>query len=555
MKKLVVFLLIAICVLTNAAVFADGDKVLTVIDGEADLFSIDPSTLEDTSTRQAVIAIFGGLTTVEEETSEVLPNLAESWDVSEDGCVYTFHIQQGIPWVKYDTAAGQVVETGHYVTANDIYYGIMRTLKPETASPFAYLDAWMITGASDFNNGTGDAENVGIKVIDDYTLELHFVQPAAYNLSIAGMSMNYAQPGWIVDECGDKWTDVENLASFGPFTMTEWIHDDRISFVKNPFYPGTAGVPTAKVDKLDMLFRGQAAAMAEYEAGNVDWVEVAPSDIDRIKADPVLSAEFSSTNRACTEYYLLNCMSEFTDDLRIRKALSYSVNREDLVEYVTKSGEVPAKMMIHPSLAGAPIEDELAGPIYDPDFAREQLNDYLSEKGLQAADIEITISYNSNEKAKSVAEAVQQMWTDDLGITVNVEGMESKVYWATVDSPDMAQVARLGWCPDYFDSTNFIRDAFRSGGMNNETDENGNPIGGVRWYNAEFDALVDEAAAELDNAKRMELYKRAEEIIGQEDVVFIPLYHYSYVALTKPNIERTFSVGGVQTYEKWDVTE
>ena len=93
------------------------------------------------------------------------------------------------------------------------------------------------------------------------------------------------------------------------------------------------------------------------------------------------------------------------------------------------------------------------------------------------------------------------------------------------------------------------------GTKNNETDENGNPIGGVRWYNAEFDALVDEAAGELDNAKRMELYKRAEEIIGQEDVVFIPLYHYSYVALTKPYVERTFSVGGVQTYEKWDINK
>lgn len=555
MKRIIFILLIAICVLLNSAAFADEPKVLTVLDGQADVASIDPSKLEDTAAQQAALMIFGGLTTTNEETRELLPNLAESWELSDDGTVYTFHIQKGIPWVKYDLASDQVVKTDHEVTANDLYYAFMRTMNPETASPYGYQGAQSIKGAADYNNGTADASTVGVKVLDDYTLQIEFNYPAAYNISIASMCMHYAEPSWIIEEFGDKWTDIENLASFGPFTLKEWIHDDRMVFVKNPFFPGTGGVSPAKVDELVFLFRDNAAGMAEYEAGNVDWIEVSPADIERVQSDPILSAEFSSSDRACTEYYLLNCMAEFTDNVNFRKALSYSVNREDIVLYVTKSGETPAKMMLHPSLTAAPNEDELAGPTYDPEFARECLAKFLEEEGIKAEDVTITLAFNSNDKARSVAEAVQQMWKEELGINVNIEGMESKVYWATLDTPDMAQVARIGWCPDFFDSTEFIRDAFRSGNMNNEVDENGNPYGGVRWYNKEFDDLVDAAARETDNAKRVEMYTRAETIIGQEDVVFIPLYHYSYVALTKPYITRTFAVSGIQAYQNWDVNK
>ena len=554
-KTVSIFLLLAIFLVANTAFAVDGPKVLTVIDGPTDIFSIDPSLLEDSSARQAAITIFGGLTSINEETSEIEPNLAESWTVSDDGTIYTFKIQEGIPWVKYDVVSGEVIKTDRFVTANDIRNGIIRTLKPETASAYAYLDAWNIAGAEEFNNGTSDESVVAINVIDDYTLEVTFKQAAAFNLSIIGMSMNYAQPQWAIESYGDKWTDVGNIETFGPFTLKEWIHDDRITFVKNPFYPGTKGVPKAKIDELVMLFRDQASAMSEYEAGNVDWVEVTSADIDRVKADPVLSKEFTTSERACTEYYLINTMAEFTDDVRIRKALSYSVNRQDIVDYVTRTGEQPARTMIHPSLAGAPILNDVTGPNFDPDFAREQLNLYLEEKGLQASDISITIAYNSNAKSQLVSEAIQQMWKDELGINVSVEGIESKVYWALVDSPDMAQVSRLGWCPVYFDADYFIKSAFKSGGMNNEVDEEGNPSGGVRWKNIDFDSLVDAAAAELDNDKRIEMYTNAEKIIGQEDVVFIPVYYFSFASLTKPHIERTFSVGGVQTYEKWDIVK
>lgn len=530
-------------------------KVLTVVNGPTDINSLDPSILEDVTARQVANEIFGGLTFVDEVTSEVQPNLARDWDISEDGRVYTFHLRDDVPWVKYNPATGEVEKTGRMVNAEDFRKAMIRTLKPETASAYAYLIAWNVEGAKDFNEGvTTDEDTVGIKVLDEYTLEITFLQPAAFNVSIAGMSMNYAQPSWVIEAYEDQWTDPANIETYGPFALKEWIHDDRIVLVKNPFYPGTEGVPAAKIDVLVMLFREASAAMAEYEAGNVDWVAVPTSEIERVQTDPVLGQEFTTSPRACTMYYLLNTMSPFTDDLRIRKALTYSVDRQALVDYVTKAGEVPARTMIHPSLAGAPDPEKFnLGPTLDVEFAKAQLDEYLTEKGLTVNDIDITLGFNSSELNQEIAEAVQQMWKTNLGIQVQLQSIEAKVYWAMVDSPDMPQVARLGWCPVYYDADYFIRSAFRSGGMNNEVDEFGNPSGGVRWLNEEFDSLVDQAAAELDDATRQELYARAEEIISTEDVVFIPLYHYSSPALTKPYVTRTFSVGGVEAYEKWDI--
>ena len=292
--------------------------------------------------------------------------MAEKWDVSDDGTVYTFHLRKDVPWVKYNPDTNTVEKTDRMVTAEDYKYAMLRTMNPETGSPYAYLDAWNIVGGRDYNDGKAGEETVGIKVIDDNTLEITFIQPQAFNTSIAGMSMNYAEPSWLIEQHADKWTDPENLETFGPFALKEWIHDDRITLVKNPFWPGTEGVPQAKIDVLENLFRDVAPAMAEYEAGNIDWVQVPSSDIERVKSDPVFSAEFETKPRACTYYYLLNTMSPFTDDIRIRNALSYAVDRQAIVEFVTKGGEQPARTQIHPSLAGAPDLD--ANPDLGPNL-------------------------------------------------------------------------------------------------------------------------------------------------------------------------------------------
>lgn len=544
-------------------------KTIRFVTGPGDIPTLDPSLAQDTSSIQIAIETFGGLTRPDEVTNETLPGLAESWDISEDGRIYTFHIMQNVPWVKYDAVTDSVVEVlddegaVRMVNANDFYYAFMRTLAPATASPYAYVLANVVAGAPDFNNGvTDDPATVGIKVIDDYTLEIDFLEPAAFNASIAGMWMGYAEPQWLIDEKGDRWTETGFFQGYGPFVMKEWVHDSYLTMVKNPFWPGTDSTPVSKIDAVTALFLDASPAMAEYESGNLDTVGAPLADMDRIKSDPTLSSELVIAANFCSYYYGFNTAAAYTDDVRVRRALSYSIDKQSLIDNVTKGEQIPAQWLSNPGLAGAPTLEEYPdlGAVYDVEKANAELDSYLTEKGITRADLDITLMFNTSEGHQRIAEAIQQMWKDNLGVDVKLTNQEWKVFLDTINGPAAPQVFRLGWCLDYPDANNFIGDVFKVGGNSNTVvtrDAAGNVTqrGGIQWYNEEFEQLIVDAAKELDNAKRTEMYARAEEIATVDDAVFAPIYWYTRVTLTKPYVVRTFSTGGHEHFEKWDIVK
>ncbi len=188
-----------------------------------------------------------------------------------------------MPWVEYDSTTGAVVTVkdcdgnDRKVTADDFEYGILRTLKPETASDYAYVLSFAIKGAADYNSGTvTDTATVGVKAVDPTTLEVTFNEPAAYNANIIGLWMANAQPKWLIegDDCtearGDRWTETGFFQGYGPYTLKEWIHDASITLIKNPFWPGTDAIPAAKIDEITWSMLDDVPAFAEYEAGNLD---------------------------------------------------------------------------------------------------------------------------------------------------------------------------------------------------------------------------------------------------------------------------------------------
>lgn len=543
------------------------EKVVNFVLGPGDIPTLDPSLAEDTSSIQVAIETFGGLTRLDEVTNETQPGMASSWDISEDGTVYTFYLRDNVSWVKYDGATDSVVQVlddegnPRMVTANDFYYGFMRTLSPETGSPYAYVLASVVAGAEDYNYGVSDdPEAVGIKVIDDYTLEIAFNDPAAFNPAIAGMWMGYAQPAWLIEERGDRWTETGFFQGYGPFVMKEWVHDAYLDMVKNPFWPGTDVTPVPKIDRVHFLFLDAGPGLAEYEAGNADITTVPLADLDRVKVDPVLSKELLIAPYFCSYYYGFNTAAEFTSDVRIRRALSHAIDRQALIDNVTKANQIPAQWLSNPGLAGAPTLEEYPdlGIKSDVEAAKAELQSYLDETGLTAEDVQITLMFNTNEGHQKIAEAIQQMWKDTLGLTVNLTNQEWKVFLETTDGPNAPQVFRLGWCLDYPDANNFIGDVFKVGGNSNSVvsrDATGaiTQRGGIQWENEEFETLIVEAAKELDPDKRTEMYARAEQIAAYEDAVFAPIYWYSRVVLTKPYVTRTFSTGGQEYFEKWDI--
>ncbi len=553
-------------------------KILTWNIAETDIPTIDPTISTDTSSNQVGQSIYAGIYNQNEETAEFENGVAidtVKGEVAEDGTItYTYTLRTDIPWVRYNAETGAVEEVlgcddeVRYVTAYDFEYAIKRTADPLVASDYAFMITGYVVGAADYFAGEGERDDVAVKATDDATLEITYLRDLATNTMIPGLWVTYAVPQWLIegDECteamADRWVEAENVQTYGPYAVKEWVHDDHLVMVKNPFWPtDIAAIPASKIDEIDLQILSQSAALAEYEAGNLMGLIQAPvAELDRIKADPVLSKELSIGPSFCTYFYGFNTTAEFVDDVRVRRALSYAVDRQSVIDNVTKGGQEPAQWFSRPGLLASPTVEEYPdlGIKYDPEKAKAELQDYMDEKGIEdPAEITVELMFNTNESHEKIAVAIQQMWKDTLGINALVQNQEWAVYLKTIRSEATPQVWRLGWCQDYPDAANFLDDQLSSGGSSNPTVDGkpgSTPEGGFMWYNQEFEDLVNEALVEPDTAKRTELYAEAENIAIVEDPVMIPIYWYTSVELSKINIERTFSVmGGKETFNKWDI--
>ena len=246
--------------------------------GPGDVPTIDTALGTDTSSLQIVEETTVGLTRQDEVTTETQPGLAEKWSVSADGLTWTFNLRKDVKWVKYNPASGkvEVVKDAkgaeRIVNAKDFVYGIKRTLNPKTASDYAYVYNFFIKGGEAFNTADtkklSDAElkkledAVGVKAVDDWTVAITIMEPVGFFPNIAGMWQAHAQPQWLIEEKGDRWTEAGFYQGYGPYTLKEWVHEASITIIANPFWPGSAAIPKPKVNEvtfymLDSPIHGQ----------------------------------------------------------------------------------------------------------------------------------------------------------------------------------------------------------------------------------------------------------------------------------------------------------
>lgn len=557
----ILFVLLALVLALPASVLAQGDERVVIRTtrqmGPSDIPTLDPSQASDVPSVQVITEIFPELGRLHEERVVVEPGMA-TWEVSDDGTVFTFSIMPEVPWVRYnpDTDAVEEVldEDGNvrYVTASDFVTGFQRTLDPLVASDYAFVLAPWVVGGVEWSGSDPEADEetrqalldgLGVVALDDYTLELTSPMASVVIESIIAMWVSTAQPTWLIEEVGDFWIEPENIATYGPWAIKDWIHDESLTMIANPLWVGTDTIPAPQIDEVQFLFLDTSPSLASYEAGEIDVSEVPPSAYDRILADPVLSSELHADFGTCTYYYGFNQENELFQDPRVVRAFSMAIDREAIVENVTRRGETPARFFTLPNMVAAPQQDDYPelGIYSDPEAARALWDEYVAETGIDPATVQITLLHNTSDEHAAIAQAVQQMWLETLGVEVQIASQDFGTY---LDLRRDADIYRAGWCFDYPDTNNWLFDVFHS---SNDPDNH--------FANDEFDAIVEQARVEFDYETRVNLYAQAENILVNTSAAIAPIYFYSTQDLTKPGIERTYSRITREYYEKWRVVE
>jgi oligopeptide transport system substrate-binding protein len=519
----------------------------------------DPALATDTTSVDLDGQLFMGLTNFSVE-GEVIPWLATDWSVSDDGLTWTFNLRDDIPWVAYNTGTAEVDlvydadGNQRFVNATDVVYATKRTIDPETASDYAYV-LYIIKGAQDVNTGAEGVtvDDIGVVAIDDTTVAFTLESPAGFFPAIAGMWVAAPVPQWTIEAAGDKWTQPGTMVSNGPYVMTEWIHGSELNLAKNPYWPDA---DTVDIDEIHGVMVTEAStAFAMYENGELHTTGVPMADIDRVKADPVLSLEFYSAPAACTYYYgMVNNKAPF-DDVRVRKAFAMTVDKASLVENVTKGGQQPAGFFAPPGIFGRPDDDSGIGLDYDVAAANALLDEYLAEKGLTRETLEVTLMHNTSEGHAAIAAAIQQFWMDNLGVDVTVENQEWKVYLDTIgkDTPleEMPHIFRLGWCADYPDENNWVYEVFNADAGANRLRRGCVDDVCAEVVLQDFDNITEQAKGEQDPAVRKQLYIEAETLLSEVEAAYIPIYFYTSVQVTKPELTREFATVGHQHWYWW----
>jgi oligopeptide transport system substrate-binding protein len=469
--------------------------------------SLDPHKVSSQWENDVIGDMFIGLTTEDPKTNAV-PGVAESWTVSQDGKSYTFKLRKST-W-----------SDGTPLTAHDFVYSLQRILKPETAAEYASL-LYVIEGAEVVNTGKAAEDALAVKAIDNYTLEIKLTGPAPYFLQLLTHYTAYPVPRHIIDKFGKDWTKPERIAVNGPFKLVEWLPNTHIKMTRNDKYYDAASV---KLDNLVFYTQeDRAAVQKRFRAGEIDVARDFSSDqIEWLRAN--LPKETHIAPFIGAYYYPINCSITPFSDVRVRKALSMSINREAIVDKVLKTGELAAYSLVPPGVSHYEHPAEVAWKEVPYTARIKQARALLAEAGFSAdKPLSLTLKYNTSENHKRIAVAVASMWKQ-VGVKTELYNTEAKVHYADLKQADF-QVARAGWVADYNDAQNFLYLLETRTG----------PINYSRYSNPAYDGLMVKAEVTFDLDRRGELMHQA-EALAMADQPLIPIYHYVSKNLVAQNV-------------------
>ncbi|MGH7790964.1 MAG: peptide ABC transporter substrate-binding protein [Thermodesulfobacteriota bacterium] len=452
--------------------------------------SLDWSLATDSTSFTILNNIMQGLTRFGEDYRPE-PALAEKWEISEDGKTITFHLRKGVKWTD-----------GKSLSARDFEYSWKRLLNPNTGADYAYF-LYDIEGAEAYNTGKEtDPEKVQVKALDDHTLLVKLKRPASYFPSLLTFMSTFPMRKDAVERYGVKWTEASNIVTLGPYVLSSWRHHERMVLSMNKDYFGEK----PKIAKVDIIMNENAtSALALYESGELDFIDgrgIPPLEVPRLR----LSSEFKTEPQFRGNYIGFNVKKPPFDNPLVRRAFSAAMDRASIAELIQGAG-TPTTSWIPRGMLGYDAE---IGIKFNP----EQAKAWLAEAGFPDGRgfPKVTFLYPDVGNNGIVAEALQSMWKRYLGVEVELDNQEWKVYLSTLDT-DAPPIYRASWGADFPDPHNFMN-LFECGSGNNRTG----------WCNSNYDALVEKAAEERNAEERIAIYREAQKILTETDVPIAPVF-------------------------------
>ena len=441
---------------------------------------------------------------------------AESYDVSDDGLVYTFHLRDDINW-----------SDGEPVTANDFVYSWKRIVDPANAADYGYILDGIVVNAAEIQAGEADPDTLGIKAVDDKTLEITLEAECPYFLGLCAFAALEPLRQDIVEEYGQEWTDPGNMVSNGAYVLSDWVHDSYLQMTKNEYYYDLDAIGPDTITWY--LNNSETSELAAFEAGEYDFFDAVPVDqISDLKDRGVCY----SAPQVGTYYLYLSC--DQIPDWRVRAAISLAIDRDNIVENVTQAGQIPATGV---TAEGISTWDGQSWTEVYGDFTTQALSEMypdadletysgrceLAQQLLEEAvadgyDTSATIDYeyNTNEAHKAIGEAVQADVASVLGLEIALNNSEWQTYTNNLGEGKFG-MARLGWIADYDDPQTYI-----------ELFANGNSYNYGNWVNDEYTELVQQAKDLPGGEERDELLSSAEKMMfGEGGYPIAPIYFYT----------------------------
>lgn len=503
---------------------AEKQEMTFILNNEPD--TIDPNVTSNSFAVPFLVNCFEGLVTYNEE-GEIEPGNAEEWKANDDLTVWTFQLRDGLKW-----------SDGSALTAKDYVYSALRVLTPETTGQYVNMISDYVVNAQEYYDGKVSAEEVGIKAVNDTTLEFTLKAPCPYFVDLVSMWVYFPVQEATIAANGDKWvTKAESYVGNGPFKITEMKTGESMTLEKNENYWGADDVTLEKLTYRYIL--DTSTSLTAYEGGEVDGVRMIPSsDIARLKAE---DTGFKTAPSYGTVYYNFNCSVAPYDNVLVRKALNLAVDRKELINNVAQVDGTPAYSFMAPGYVvdGKDVTEGRSdfdlSETADVEAAKAALAEagYPNGEGFPV----VKLSYYSDDNVKKIAEAIKEMWETNLGIKVEVSSAEWAVFYDAVQSGNY-EVAAMGWSADYVNPMSFLPLLYTNDVTNN-----------AFYSNPEYDALVDQIKVEKDSAKFADLVLQADELVSA-DYPVLGLYYKSNTYLLKDYIEGVYMTSSANIYFK-----